>query len=244
MVEPDWRARVDAGGALVLDRVAGDSAEGGAEQPEAVRLELFTQRFATLVQEMGERLERTAVSTNVKERLDFSCALLDPAGELVANAPHIPVHLGALGLCVRRVREAIEMNAGDVVVTNHPAFGGSHLPDVTVITPVFGPGKKLLGYAASRAHHAEIGGNRPGSMPPSARRLAEEGVVLPPTYLVRAGQPCWDELRRALEQAPYPSRNVQDNLADLRADSESRDSTSVTLPESSRPRGWWESGWS
>jgi len=109
------------------------------------------------------------------------------------------------------------MNAGDVVVTNHPAFGGSHLPDVTVITPVFGPGAKLLGYTASRAHHAEIGGTRPGSMPPSARRLVEEGVVLPPTYLVRGGQPCWDELRRALEQAPYPSRNVQDNLADLRA---------------------------
>jgi 5-oxoprolinase (ATP-hydrolysing) len=222
VVEPGWRARVDAGGALVLDRRGTDRGRHAAGQPEAVRLELFTQRFATLVQEMGERLERTAVSTNVKERLDFSCGLLDPEGELVANAPHIPVHLGALGLCVRSVREAVEMVAGDVVVTNHPAFGGSHLPDVTVITPVFtaasgGSAAKLLGYTASRAHHAEIGGTRPGSMPPAARRLAEEGVVLPPTHLVRAGRPCWEEIRRRLEGAAHPSRNVEDNLADLRA---------------------------
>ena len=221
VVEPGWRARVDAGEALVLDCTA-TPGRHAAEQPEAVRLELFTQRFATLVEEMGERLERTAVSTNVKERLDFSCALLDPEGELVANAPHIPVHLGALGLCVRSVREAVEMGAGDVVVTNHPAFGGSHLPDVTVVTPVFAPAHggsdpKLLGYTASRAHHAEIGGTRPGSMPPDARRLAEEGVVLPPTHLVRAGRPCWEETRRRLERAPHPSRNVEDNLADLRA---------------------------
>lgn len=167
---------------------------------------------------MGERLQRTAVSTNVKERLDFSCALLDPAGELVVNAPHIPVHLGALGLCVRSLREAIAMEPGDVIVTNHPAFGGSHLPDVTVVTPVFdaqdGP---LLGYVASRAHHAEIGGIRPGSMPPGARRLIEEGVVIPPTYLVRRGEARWEDARRLLLEAPFPTRAVEENLADLRA---------------------------
>jgi 5-oxoprolinase (ATP-hydrolysing) len=165
---------------------------------------------------MGERLRRTAVSTNVKERLDFSCALLDPAGELVVNAPHIPVHLGALGLCVRRLREVMPLAPGDVAVTNHPGFGGSHLPDVTVVTPVY-EGSHLLGFVASRAHHAEIGGIRPGSMPPGARRLVEEGVVIPPMYLARAGEADWDGLRRLLLEAPYPTRAVEENLADLRA---------------------------
>ncbi|HTQ80145.1 MAG TPA: hydantoinase B/oxoprolinase family protein, partial [Thermoanaerobaculia bacterium] len=186
-------------------------------QPESVVFELFTNRFAAIAAEMGEMLKRTAVSTNVKERLDFSCALLDPTGGLVANAPHIPVHLGALGLCVRKLREAIPMGPGDVVVTNHPGYGGSHLPDVTVVAPVFGADGTLLGYVANRAHHAEIGGIRPGSMPPEATRLVEEGVVLPPTYLVRGGRPLFGEIRRLLETAPHPSRAVEENLADLRA---------------------------
>ncbi|HEX3127394.1 MAG TPA: hydantoinase B/oxoprolinase family protein [Thermoanaerobaculia bacterium] len=179
-------------------------------------MELFTHRFAAVARQMGERLRRTAVSTNVKERLDFSCALLDPAGELVVNAPHIPVHLGALGLCVRRLREVMALEPGDVVVTNHPGFGGSHLPDVTVVTPVH-EGADLLGFVASRAHHAEIGGIRPGSMPPGARRLVEEGVVIPPTYLARGGEADWEGLRRLLLEAPYPTRAVEENLADLRA---------------------------
>lgn len=185
-------------------------------RPEAVQLELFTHRFAAVARQMGERLRRTAVSTNVKERLDFSCALLDAAGELVVNAPHIPVHLGALGLCVRRLREVIAMEPADVVVTNHPGFGGSHLPDVTVVTPVF-DGGHLLGFVASRAHHAEIGGIRPGSMPPGATRLVEEGVVIPPMHLVRAGEPRWEEMRRVLLDAPHPTRAMEENLADLRA---------------------------
>jgi 5-oxoprolinase (ATP-hydrolysing) len=192
-------------------------------RPEAIELELFTNRFTAVAQEMGEMLRRTAVSTNVKERLDFSCALLDPEGSLVVNAPHIPVHLGALGLCVRRLRETVPMGPGDVVVTNHPGFGGSHLPDVTVVTPVFdsvvsaGGTLPLLGYVASRAHHAEIGGMRPGSMPPEARCLAEEGVVIAPTHLLYSGHPRWAALRRLLTEAPYPSRSVEENLADLRA---------------------------
>src|SRR5919112_453978 len=169
-------------------------------RPEAVQLELFTHRFASVARQMGEMLRRTAVSTNVKERLDFSCGLLDAAGVLVVNAPHIPVHLGALGLCVRTLRRSIAMEPGDVVVTNHPAFGGSHLPDVTVITPVHDGGGALVGYVASRAHHAEIGGTRPGSMPPDATTLAEEGVLLPPTYLVRSGEARWEDLRARLAE--------------------------------------------
>lgn len=161
-------------------------------------------------------LRRTAVSTNVKERLDFSCALLDADGELVVNAPHIPVHLGALGLCVRSVRKIIDMREGDVVVTNHPGYGGAHLPDISLITPVFFDGR-LLGYAANRAHHAEIGGSRPGSMPPNATTLAEEGTVIKPTYLVQNNQPRWDEIERIFTNGPYPTRALQENLADLNA---------------------------
>src|SRR5204862_5850610 len=138
VVDEGWDVCVDRSGALHLElRSPGSAATPGPAQPEAVRLELFTNRFRAIALEMGERLRRTAVSTNIKERLDFSCAVLDARGELVVNAPHIPVHLGALGICVRAVRQAIEMRLGDVIVTNHPAFGGSHLPDVTVITPVF-----------------------------------------------------------------------------------------------------------
>ena len=192
--------------------------------PDAVALELFTHRFAAIADEMGAMLERTALSTNVRDRLDFSCALLDTEGRLVVNAPHIPVHLGALGLCVRAVRETIDLGPGDVVVTNHPGFGGSHLPDVTVITPVYeqaggdtSTAGGLLGFVANRAHHAEIGGTRPGSMPPDATNLVEEGVVIQPMYLVRAGQAQWDEMASVLRDAPYPSRAVDENLADLRA---------------------------
>ena len=187
--------------------------------PDAVALELFTHRFASIADEMGAMLERTALSTNVRDRLDFSCALLDAAGRLVVNAPHIPVHLGALGLCVRAVRAALSLEPGDVAITNHPGFGGSHLPDVTVITPVHerADGGALVGYVANRAHHAEIGGSRPGSMPPDATCLAEEGVVIAPTYLVRRGEPWWAAMADHLASGPFPSRNVDENLADLRA---------------------------
>ena len=237
VIEAGWSAGVDGAGALVLRRGRGavkrasrrpPAGRTGRGQPVAVRLELFTNRLRSIAIEMGERLQRTAISTNVRERLDFSCAILDAAGDLIVNAPHIPVHLGSLGLCVRRVRDAITIGPGDTIVTNHPDYGGSHLPDVTVITPVFetvsrsgGSARRrtppLLAYVASRAHHAEIGGSRPGSFPPAARHLAEEGVVIPPVYLVRNGRPRWDTMRRLLEAGRYPSRAVQDNLADLRA---------------------------
>jgi len=184
---------------------------------QAADLELFTHRFAAIAGEMGEMLRRTALSVNVKERLDFSCGLLDAEGRLVANAPHIPVHLGALGLCVRRVRAALALGPGDVAVTNHPAYGGSHLPDVTVITPVHGDDGALLGHVASRAHHAEIGGKRPGSMPPDAHCLAEEGVVIAPELLVERGRPRWEAIEAQLGGGPFPSRAIAENLADLRA---------------------------
>lgn len=162
-------------------------------------------------------LRRTAISVNIKERLDFSCALLDADGYLVVNAPHIPVHLGALGLCVRRLKQSISIEPGDTLITNHPGYGGSHLPDVTVITPVFTEDKQLIGFAASRAHHAEIGGSKPGSMPPDATSLAEEGVIIPPMHLIQHGKECWQEMAALLQAGPYPSRAVEENMADIRA---------------------------
>jgi 5-oxoprolinase (ATP-hydrolysing) len=237
-VEPGWSGEVDGSGALVLRAAAAEALDRTAiRAPEAVTEELFINRFLALVGEMGDQLRRTALSTNVKERLDFSCALLDPAGELVANAPHIPVHLGALGLCVRRVRGTLDLEPGDVVVTNHPAYGGSHLPDVTVITPVYDAATVLLGYVANRAHHAELGGSRPGSMPPAATTLAEEGVVIPPSYIVRRGEERWSEVRGLLEGGRYPSRAVEDNLADLRAQVAANHRGAALLREMARAHG-------
>ncbi|MDZ7771413.1 MAG: hydantoinase B/oxoprolinase family protein [Balneolaceae bacterium] len=216
-VEPGWEARVAGDGTLKLERSQPGDGRREASYAEAVEQELFTNRFTSIAGEMGEMLRRTALSVNIKERRDFSCALLSAEGELIVNAPHIPVHLGALGLCVRRLMASIAMEPGDVVVTNHPAYGGSHLPDITVVTPVYGDSGRLLGFAASRAHHAEIGGSRPGSMPPGARSLAEEGVVIPPDYLVRGGEPRWEAVRERLAGGPWPSRAVEENVADLQA---------------------------
>lgn len=218
VVEPGWRASVDAADAIVMRRAETPGPDAGERsRPEAVRLELFTNRFRSIAEQMGAMLQRTALSVNVKERLDFSCAILNAAGELVVNAPHIPVHLGAMGLCVRRLIETIDMRPGDVIVTNHPGFGGSHLPDITIVTPAFTADGRLLGYVASRAHHAEIGGTRPGSMPPSATTLAEEGVVIAPMKLFDAGVARWPAMREVLDGGPHPSRTVQDNMADLAA---------------------------
>lgn len=182
-----------------------------------IRAALFRSRFEGLVGEMGSILQRTALSANIRERLDYSCALLDESGNLVVNAPHVPVHLGALGLCVREVMARMELQPGDVVVTNHPAAGGSHLPDVTVIAAVFDRRGKRIAYVANRAHHAEIGGMAPGSMPAAARCLAEEGVVISPFKWIEAGVRRDDLLEKLLENPPYPSRRPAENLADLEA---------------------------
>lgn len=215
--EPGWTVTVRPSQSLHLQKKEKEAVQKPTEQTEAVALELFTNRFTSIAREMGEILRRTALSVNVKERMDFSCALLNPDGELVVNAPHIPVHLGALGLCVRKVSQVVDMKPGDVIITNHPAFGGSHLPDITIITPVFTDSSQLLGYAASRAHHAEIGGSRPGSMPPNALTLAEEGVVIPPMHLVKEGTNRWEIIRNHFLQDPYPTRNIEENIADLQA---------------------------
>ncbi len=183
----------------------------------ALERDLVRHRFHAIVSDMGALLCRTAISTNIRERLDFSCALLDPQGRLLSSAPHIPVHLGALGVCVREVIAAIAMQPGDTIITNHPAFGGSHLPDVTLITPVHDQTGTLLGYIANRAHHAEIGGITPGSMPANATRLIEEGVVIAPRHLIRVGKSCFDEVSDLLTSTLHPTRNLADNLADLHA---------------------------
>jgi len=214
LIEKNWRLQLDSYYNAVLSKLS-NSTTNRLEQPEEVKLELFTNRFSAIADEMGALLERTSFSVNVKERLDFSCALLDPEGELIVNAPHIPVHLGSLGICVRSVREIVEMQEGDVIITNHPAYGGSHLPDITLISPVY-KDHQLVGYVANRAHHAELGGSRPGSMPPDANNLAEEGVVIPPTHLAKQGIVQWDAIKQLLTAGQYPSRSVEENLADLR----------------------------
>ena len=216
VIESGWTIQVDGAAALVVRRTTDSNRSSNQDHSAVVREALFTNRFTSIATQMGQMLQRTAVSTNVKERLDYSCALLDADGYLVVHAPHMPVHLGALGLCVRALREALPMRDGDVVVTNHPAYGGSHLPDITVVTPVY-EGDRRLGYAVSRAHHAELGGIRPGSMPPEARTLAEEAVVIEPQYLLRDGESRFERIEQLLRTAAHPSRTIQDNLADLRA---------------------------
>lgn len=184
---------------------------------KVVELELFTNRFMAIAEEMGAQLQRTSFSVNIKERLDFSCAILDADAELLANAPHIPVHLGSLGICARLVRKQLPLNPGDVAITNHPKYGGSHLPDVTLVSAVFSENGERIGYVINRAHHAEIGGSRPGSMPPNAQNLAEEGVVISPMYLVKNGIVNWKSIEKILAEAPYPSRSITENIADIKA---------------------------
>ncbi len=218
-IEADWKATVRFDRNIVVRKQRRSISQRLATsgEKEAIELELFTNRFAAIAEEMGAQLQRTAFSVNVKERLDFSCAILDADAELLVNAPHIPVHLGSLGICARLVCERIALEKGDVVITNHPKYGGSHLPDVTLLCAVYSDAEELIGYVINRAHHAEIGGKRPGSMPPDARNLAEEGVVLPPMYLVKHGEARWSELEDLLRHAAYPTRALEENLADINA---------------------------
>ncbi|MCS1417848.1 MAG: Acetophenone carboxylase gamma subunit [Verrucomicrobia subdivision 3 bacterium] len=216
-IDEGWESVVHPNGTLILERHTSSETAKPKPKDRMIEEELFAHRFQHLVSEMGSQLERTSVSTNVKDRLDFSCALLDETGELVANAPHIPVHLGALGACTRTIAERLTLEPGDMIVTNHPGFGGSHLPDVTVISPVYDQDQALVGYVANRAHHAEIGGKRPGSMPPDTTNLEEEGVIIPPTHLFKSGQANWQRIESILTQARFPTRALDDNLADLRA---------------------------
>ena len=212
VVAPGWTvSELEGFGFILKDQSTAEPS------PTGLQHELARHRFHSLVDDMGALLRRTSISTNIRERLDFSCALLDAEGTLVASAPHIPVHLGALGVCVRMAVQDFELKPGDTLITNHPASGGSHLPDVTLITPVFDDAQALIGIVANRAHHAEIGGITPGSMPAHATCLEEEGVVIAPRYLVRAGKALFEEITDLLCSARYPTRNLPDNLADLHA---------------------------
>ncbi|MFC2117061.1 hydantoinase B/oxoprolinase family protein [Bacteroidota bacterium] len=219
IVEKSWILNIDNFGTCILNRSQEEPKSKRLKKSwnKEIELEIFTNRFMSIAVHMGAMLERTSFSVNIKERLDYSCAILDPNGELVANAPHIPVHLGGLGICVRSLKKIISMEPGDTIITNHPAYGGSHLPDITLVTPVYKDNKQLLGYVVNRAHHAEIGGSRPASMPPDAKNLAEEGVVIFPFHFVKNGKVNWAKLKQILMSGPYPSRALEENLADLNA---------------------------
>jgi len=221
LIEPGWQAGVTARNDLVLTRYEPrpqQVAVGTAVDP--VMLEVFNNLFMSIAEQMGVTLANTAHSVNIKERLDFSCALFDPDGQLIANAPHIPVHLGSMGEAVQTVIRANQgrFQPGDVYATNAPYSGGTHLPDVTVITPVFDEdGRELLFYVASRGHHADIGGVTPGSMPPDSTTIDQEGVLLDNFQLVAGGRFREQELLERLAAKPWPARNPRQNLADLHA---------------------------
>ncbi len=253
VIEPGWRANLTARDDLVLDRVeAAQRVHAIGTTADPVLLEVFNNLFMAIAEQMGVTLANTAYSVNIKERLDFSCAVFDAEGHLIANAPHIPVHLGSMGESVKTIidRRGATMRRGDVFVLNAPYNGGTHLPDVTVIAPVFlgppsfprtrepsgvdgttlGPRSvaKLSGddersgdvpefYVASRGHHADIGGITPGSMPPDSTHVEEEGVLLDNVQLVAQGRFLDDEIRATLRSGRYPSRNVDQNVADLSA---------------------------
>ncbi|MCX4879392.1 hydantoinase B/oxoprolinase family protein [Streptomyces sp. NBC_00847] len=220
VVDDGWRAVARDDGHLVMERVTITQSSDLDTDADPVLLEVFNNLFMSIAEQMGARLESTAQSVNIKERLDFSCALFDPDGNLVANAPHIPVHLGSMGTSVKEVirRRGTSMRPGDTYAVNDPYHGGTHLPDVTVITPVFDTqSDRLLFYVASRGHHAEIGGIAPGSMPANSRSIEEEGILFDNWLLAENGRFREAETLRLLTEAPYPSRNPRTNLADLRA---------------------------
>ncbi|WTB85065.1 hydantoinase B/oxoprolinase family protein [Streptomyces cellulosae] len=224
VVDDGWQAATTDEGHLVMERVAVPQGSEADTEVDPVLLEIFNNLFMSIAEQMGARLESTAQSVNIKERLDFSCALFDPDGNLVANAPHIPVHLGSMGTSVKEVirRRGASMRPGDTYAVNDPYHGGTHLPDVTVITPVFGTPQdgtdpEVLFYVASRGHHAEIGGIAPGSMPANSRTIDEEGVLFDNWLLTENGRFREEETHRLLTEARHPSRNPATNLADLRA---------------------------
>ncbi len=225
VVEPGWQARLTSLDHLVLHRhLPRAQRHAAGTQVDPVLLEVFNNLFMNIAEQMGLQLQNTAYSVNIKERLDFSCALFDAEGQLIANAPHMPVHLGSMGESIRTViaRNRGHMRRGDVFVLNDPYHGGTHLPDITVITPVYigddhGEAAEPTFYVGSRGHHADVGGTTPGSMPPFSTRIEEEGVQIDNVKLVDAGVLREAEMIALLESGEYPSRNPQQNLADLKA---------------------------
>ncbi|MYH36716.1 MAG: 5-oxoprolinase, partial [Rhodospirillaceae bacterium] len=221
VVEPGWAATVSDRNHLVLERVVAlDRGVAVGTRADPVMLEVFNNLFMSVAEQMGSVLENTSYSVNIKERLDFSCAIFGPDGDLIANAPHMPVHLGSMSESVRAIvrRRAGTMQPGEVYVLNAPYAGGTHLPDVTVITPVFAENKQtILFFVGSRGHHADIGGITPGSMPPDSRVVEEEGVLFDNALLVEDGRFLEAETRALLTGARYPARNPDQNIADLKA---------------------------
>ncbi len=229
LIEPESQARISSSGDIEIEVGGGAVKLTAATAVDPVQLAIFSNLFMSIAEQMGRTLQKTSISTNIKERLDFSCALFGPGGELVANAPHLPVHLGAMSEAVKaqiRLHNGI-FQEGDVLVSNHPATGGSHLPDITVITPVLKDGRAIF-FVASRGHHADIGGISPGSMPPFSRSLAEEGAAIKSFKLVKGGI-FQEEGISALLKAPgglsraadekqiSGTRTLADNLSDLKA---------------------------
>lgn len=220
VVDRGWEAKVTELENIILEDVKGQGEdEAASEEVDLITLELFNNAFSSIAEQMGATLQKTALSTNVKERFDFSCAIFTKEGDLVANAPHIPVHLGAMPASVKYIVSSFpQMRPGEVYITNDPFHGGTHLPDVTVVTPVFDlEGKELLFFAASRAHHAEIGGITPGSMPPFAKNLAEEGVLIKAFRFVSDDHASEEKLMNLLSSAKFPTRSLHDNIADIHA---------------------------
>ena len=221
MIEAGWAGSLNASGDLILKRTTPrQQASAIGTDADPVMLEVFNNLFMSIAEQMGATLENTAYSVNIKERLDFSCALFDASGNLVANAPHVPVHLGSMSESVRRIaaRNAGRMKPGDSFMLNAPFDGGTHLPDVTVITPVFdADGETIIFFVGSRGHHADIGGKTPGSAPPDSRHIEEEGVLIDNVKLVDRGVFLEAETRALLESGPHPCRNIDHNIADLEA---------------------------
>ena len=225
VIEPGWSARVDGYGNLILTRTVPRKASASDDTAcDPVRLEIMSALFMAVAEEMGAALQHSAASVNIRERLDFSCAVFDAGGNLIANAPHMPVHLGSMGesvRCVLRNRQASArgIRPGDAYALNAPFAGGTHLPDITVVMPVFDrPGDKAPAwYVAARGHHADVGGIAPGSMPPDSRTLADEGVVLDDVLLVDEGRFREAQIAALLSAGPHPARNVPQNMGDLRA---------------------------
>ncbi|RYG91541.1 5-oxoprolinase [Loktanella sp. IMCC34160] len=218
MVEPGWSARIDGAGNLILDRTdAARHAPAAGTEADPVLLEVMSNLFMSVADQMGATLALTSWSVNIKERFDFSCAIFDANGDLVANAPHVPVHLGSMSDSIKTVmRLNPDVRDGDAFMLNSPYNGGTHLPDVTVVTPVFINGRPAF-WMGSRGHHADIGGRTPGSAPPDSSHIDEEGVLIDNVQLVRGGRLLEKEARAVLSSGRYPCRNPDQNMADLKA---------------------------
>ncbi|WP_459697343.1 hydantoinase B/oxoprolinase family protein [Acidisoma sp. C75] len=248
VIEPGWAGGMTEAGGLVLERdaeAAASSVSGAASPASAaadpVLLELFHNLFMSIAEQAGVVLQNASLSVNIKERLDFSCALFDGEGRLIANAPHVPVHLGAMGESVRHViaRRGPRLRPGDSVALNDPYAGGTHLPDITVVTPIFdAEGREIRFFTANRGHHADIGGTTPGSTPPDSRSLVEEGVVIDDFLLVSAGRFQEEAFRALLAGARHPARSIDTNIADIAAQIAANQAAAREMARIEREWGW------